>query len=126
MVAERNGSSPIRGMTVSQMGVGRLIFLDGQATDDPAMTVSEQMHFVLTAIERQLTDTGAIPSHILSVRINLADASDYQEAMGVWAVWAGAGRVTARATVGFLEEPRGPLVVVTLVAAFSPDRPSRH
>ena len=124
--SDRNGSSPIRGMTVSEMGAGRLIFLDGRATDDPATSISEQMHFVLATIERRLTDTGALPLRILSVRIDLADVSDYQEAIGAWVVWAGAGRVTARAIVGFLEEPSGPLVEVTLVAAFQLDRRSRH
>lgn len=124
MVSDRNGSS--FGVTVSEMGAGRLIFLDRQATSNPAITVSEQMHVVLATIGRRLTDAGALASHILSIRINLANANDYQEAMGIWTAWASAGRVTARATVGFLDEPHGPLVEVTLVAAFRPDRPPKR
>ena len=90
------------------------------------MTVSEQMHVVLATIERHLSDAGALASHILSIRINLADANDYQEAMRIWTAWASAGRVRARATVGFLDEPHGTLLEVTLVAAFRPDRPPKH
>ena len=90
------------------------------------MNIAEQMLDVLACVVRRLADSGARPSHILSVRIDLADASGYEGAMRVWAAWAGAEHVAARATVGLLEEARGPLVEVTVVAAFTPDRPQKH
>jgi enamine deaminase RidA (YjgF/YER057c/UK114 family) len=108
------------------MGAGRLISLDRQVAEDPTMNIAEQMLDVLACVVRRLADSGARPSHILSVRIDLAEASGYEDAMRVWAAWARAERVAARATVGPLEEKRSALVEVTVVAAFTPDRPEQH
>ncbi len=126
MTSGRDGLPRSGGVTVAEMGAGRLISLDRQVAEDPTMNIAEQMLDVLACVVRRLADSGARPSHILSVRIDLADASGYEGAMRVWAAWAGAERVAARATVGLLEEARGPLVEVTIVAAFTPDRPQKH
>ncbi len=126
MLPDRDGFPRIGGVTVAEMGARRLIFLDRQVADDPTIDISAQMFVVLAIVERRLADSGARPSHILSVRIDLADASGYEEAMRVWTTWAGAMRVAARATVGLLEEKHGPLAEVTIVAAFTPHRPQKH
>ena len=126
MTSGRDGLPRSGGVTVAEMGAGRLISLDRQVAEDPTMNIAEQMLDVLACVVRRLADSGARPSHILSVRIDLADASGYEGAMRVWAAWAGAERVVARATVGLLEEACGPLVEVTIVAAFTPDRPQKH
>lgn len=126
MTSGHDGLPRSGGVTVAEMGAARLISLDRQVAEDSTMNIAEQMLVVLASVVRRLADSGARPSHILSVRIDLADASGYEGAMRVWAAWAGAERVAARATLGLLEEARGPLVEVTIVAAFTPDRPQKH
>lgn len=126
MTSGRDGLPRFGGVTVAEMGAGRLISLDRQVAEDPTMNIAEQMLDVLACVVRRLADSGARPSHILSVRIDLAEASGYEDAMRVWAAWARAERVAARATVGPLEEKRSALVEVTVVAAFTPDRPEQH
>ena len=126
MTSDRDGLPRSGGVAVAEMGAGRLIALDRQIADDPTMNISEQMLVVLAGVARLLANSGARPSHILSVRIDLADANGYEDAMRVWTAWAGAERVTARATVGLLQVARGPLVEVTIVAVFSPVRPQKH
>ena len=90
------------------------------------MDISEQMVVILAIVERRLADCGARPSHILSVHVDLADATGYEAAMRVWTVWAGSKRVAARATVGLLEQRHGPLAEVNIVAAFTPGRPQKQ
>ena len=43
------------------------------------MNIAEQMLDVLACVVRRLADSGARPSHILSVRIDLAEASGYED-----------------------------------------------
>ena len=120
MTANRDGYPHLGSVTVTEMGAGRLISLDRQVAEDLTMDISRQMLVVLTIVKQRLADFGAHPSHILSVRIDLADASGYEQTMRIWKAWAGEGQVAARATVVLLAKSRGPLVEVTIVAAFTP------
>ena len=126
MISERDGLPRSGGVTVAEMGAGRLISLDRQVAEDPTMNIAEQMLVVLDSIARRLADSGGRPSHILSVRIDLANSSGYEDAMHVWTAWARAEGIAARPTVGLLEEARGPLVEVSVVAVFTPVRSQRR
>ena len=122
MTASRNGYPHLGSVTVTEMGAGRLISLDRQVAEDLTIDISAQMLVILTSVKQRLADFDAHPSHILSVRIDLADASGYQETMQIWTAWAALGRVAVRATVVLLAQSRGPLVEVTIVAAFTPQQ----
>ena len=80
MTSGRDGLPRFGSVTVAEMGAGRLISLDRQVAEDATMNIADQMLDVLTCVVRRLADSGARPSHILSVRIDLAEASGYEDA----------------------------------------------
>lgn len=82
------------------------LYIGGQVASDTAAGIEDQTREVLHGIEQLLLSVGADRSHLLSVRILLADRADYAGLNAVWDEFFPLGHAPARAcTLAQLIDP---------------------
>ena len=89
------------GKRMSQAVVhGATVYLAGQVADKAAGgPVADQMHEILSAIDRLLVEAGSNKRKLQSATVYLADIRGFADMNAAWDAWVAPGHTPARATV---------------------------
>jgi enamine deaminase RidA (YjgF/YER057c/UK114 family) len=92
------------------------VFVSGQATENPALSVGDQAREALSRIDAILTEAGSGKAKIVRADIALADIGDYQAMNQAWDEWVDRDNPPARTCAEARVSKKPYLVEISVIA----------